>query len=280
MTVNELFHRLRAFLHDGANGLDGTQAIQGAVNQTLSDLHTIAPPHAKTARASFSFTAPKTVDIGVTTGSNLFTVFSPDDEDAYCTIRIDGDTAPNTIIGSGEMLHPFAGQTGTVAATVFHDAIPIPAQYQEIVFPLRDIDKNWSALFPGPRVTRKTNGEPEWAWVDGNASGQSPFAPLILCVNTLPNGLKRYQADAVLAPKRITLEDMADGTVPVPLPPEHIDAFLIPAAIGALARTPWWKNESRIASAIQSGDAAISNYSLVVQYPSTPANRVGTPYGY
>ena len=283
MNVPELVNRLSKDLKTESAGnlsLSSMQQVNGAINQVLQTLWDLSPVSARKIKTVVAFTAPKTISIGVTAGSTAFTGWTPSDEDMYCSINIDGDGMTNEISGSATLLLPYAGTTGTKTATVFHDSVAVPSNYQEIVFPLLDVDDRYSPLLPGPVVSDKQTGEPEWAWVDDNASGVNPTAPAVISLNTLPTALKRYQFLALLSPPRVTLPNMTESTAVVPMRYEHIESRLIPAVRGKLAGTDLWRNEATRQNAIKEGEQAIASYSLVPQHNSTPDNRVGTPYGW
>lgn len=283
MKVPELVNRLMRDLKTESAGnlsLAGIQEMNGAINKALQELHDLAPVSSKKTKTVLAFTAPKTISIGVVNGSTDFTVFSPLDEDFYCTVLIDGDSTPNEIAGDGVLLLPYAGSTGTKSATLWHDSIRVPSDYQEIIFPLVDVSDRDSFLSQGPVVSDKRTGEPEWAWVSDNASSRNPDSPMVLSVNTLPGSLYRYQLDAILAPPRITIADMTDSSAVVPMRYEHIESRLIPVIRGELATTEMWKNPETRKTAIDKGEKALAGYQLVPQVQSTPDNRVGTPYGF
>ena len=256
------------------------QEVQDATNASLQLIHDIAPVHSKKTRIAVSFNPPKSITIGVTNGSNAFTGWTPDDEDAHCSIQIDGDAAINEIVGEASLLLPYAGATGTVAATVWNDAAAVPSQYAEIIFPLVSQEKSRLDLNVGPPVRDKHAATPEWCWMDDNASSQLPWASAIICLNSLPSGLLRYTCEAIMAPIRINLRDLLDKTANIPMRGEHIESRLLPMVRGRLAGSEIWRNDKTRDKAITDGDAAIASYSLTPQYQSTPSNRVGTPHGF
>lgn len=254
------------------------QEVQDAANHALQILHDIAPVHSKKARASVTFFEPKTISLSVTKDSYDFTGWTPSGDDLFCSIVIDGDESRNEIIGTGSLLLPYLGTTGTKTATVYHDAAAIPNTYAEIVLPLVDMDGDPLPV-ASPERDKKT-GDPDWMWVEDNASSQLTEYGSVILLNTLPGRTIRYTFDAILAPIRMNLRDFTNSTVAIPLRAEHIESRLLPVTRGLLAGTDIWRNDNTRARAMTMMDYALESYRAVPQYQYTPINTVGTPCGF
>jgi hypothetical protein len=259
------------------------QTVQDCINAALQKLHDYAPDHSKTVPVALSLAAPTAITIGVTQGLTTFTGYSITSDDQYCTIRIDGDGVDNQVIAAGTLLHPYAGTTGTVTATIYHDAIALDETYATIVSNPRHLDTNLElgqGHYPDRHrlAYRLAVGEPESWLVEANAYGS---VRAIFRVDRLPLALIRLKAKALLAPPRVSFTDTIDATVDIAMRVEHIESYLLPMIRGLLAETSLWRDVLTRKRAMDKGDNAALEYNVMVPKSlTTPSNTVGTPEGY
>lgn len=264
---------------------DARLELLDAINGGLQRLHDLAPPHSKVASGSVALGAPLPVTLELTQGSSEFTGDILGDDDLYCTIRIEGDPVDNQVVGDGFLLHPYAGETGSRNAIIYHDAALIPEPYSEIISRPRiletrrllDHDSNRNNWQQWDRCVT----EPTKYWVEENAVNRNSPAPSILRVDSLPDRAYRLEMNVLIAPERVTFEDLLTATRNIPLREENIESYLLPIARGRLTHSELWRDkEQRQAVRDEAADAESRYLLLVPKTNATPANRVATPCGY
>lgn len=263
---------------------DARLEILDAINGGLQKLHAIASHESKITTASIYLAAPSIVSLGLTNGSATVTghTFTPDD--LYRTIRIDGDPVDNQIVSESELLHPYAGITGTVSATIYSDAATVPEPYDELVgnpFILelhRELVPHQPVIDPfAPRRI----GEPEFYHVEANARNQNPPAPSVIRFNSLPTIAYRLSAKFTLAPSRVSFSDLLAPGADIPLRDEHIELYLLPVSRGILSASDRWKNPDTRSSVASLGDRAAADYEILVPRTlATPTNIARTKRGF
>jgi hypothetical protein len=260
------------------------QQIVDCVNASLQRMHDLAPDHSKVTAISLTLNEPKQITIGVTQGGHAFTGYVATDTDLYCTIKIDGDDVENQIVGAGEFLQPYAGQTGTVNATIYYDAVALPNEYSSIASNPRYAN-NHIELLQGhfPRRSRLLQrfaiGEPEYWMMEANAQ-QDDFRS-VFRVDRLPTSAIRLKATARIAPPRIRFLDTLAASTMIPIRPEHVESYLLPMVRGMLSETSLWKDKETRATASKRGEEVEARYEMMIpKQISTPSNTVGTPIGY
>jgi len=269
---------------------DARLEMVDAINSSLQKMDALAAPHSKQRPAAFSAAAPTTISIGVTAGSTEITGYTF--TTTYCTIRIDGDEIDNQIVGATTLRHPYAGETGTVSAVIYGDALLVPSTIAEIATDFfiletrsrvsQDFSRTIGTLDAGHHQnTQKRTGRPDRWWMEANAANQGADVPSVIRFNTLPDRAYRMQADVVMAPLRVTFADLMDSDAALAMRPEHVESFLLPICRGALAASSMWANPDEKASAKSESEDALQRYSILAPKTlSTPANRVGTPKGF
>jgi hypothetical protein len=258
-----------------------------AINGTIQQVNSLAPFHSRITTAALELAAPVSVTLAVEKGSNQFTGYLATDADLYCTIRIDGDGdgADNQLTGSGDLLFGYAGETGTVQATIYHDALTLPQTIAEITGQPMLIENRTELIQDAGRemrgYQRRAVETPRYWWVEPNAMISNPPSPAIFRVNSLPPVLTRIEVEVLASPARIRLEDMLAGDVSIPFRDDVIESYLLPITRGVLAESELWRNNDTRTSAIKRGESALSAYAtLTSAFLTTPEHRCGTPRGF
>lgn len=261
---------------------DARLELVDAINGGLQKIHSLAPQVSKETTGGISVAAPVTVSIGVTNGSVEITGhdFSPDE--FYRTIRIGGDDIDNQIVGINQLLHPYAGATGTASATFYGDAVSVSEPYDELVGDpliletqtrLTNAGRNW----PCKKQVRR----PEFYHVEANALNQNAPAASVIRFDSLPDRLYRMEAKFTLAPARVTFADLLAPGADIPMRAEHVEVYLLPIARSILANSALWKNPATKASARADGtNAEITYEALTPKTLATPNNKVRTKRGW
>jgi hypothetical protein len=262
--------------------VDARLEILDAINGGLQALHSIASDGSKTTLGSIPLVAPISVSIAVTNGSaDLEEVFET--SYLYRTIRIDGDSIDNQIVGQSKLLHPYAGSTGTVSATIYCDAVAMPEPYGEMVGDPRILEtgtilRNFRY---NPLSRLKQVFRPSYYFVEANARNQNTYAPAVIRFDTLPDKAYRLEVEFTFAPARVSFADLLSSGADVPIRAEHVESYLLPIARGILTGSSLWNNPKTRADARNDAEAAKSAYrALIPRHLSTPNNRVGTKKGF
>ena len=259
-----------------------------AINGSLQKLHSLAPHHSKISVGSIRLAAPSTVSMGVTEGSNEFTIYAAVSADFGCTIRIPGDDIDNQVVDSNELLHPYAGPTGTVQAGIYHDAAILPEPYAELITRPQILETRRFLTHDRQRsawnLTEQQRAvcEPRFFCVEPNARNNNPASPGIFRVDSLPGRSYRLEMQVLLAPARISFTDLLAGSgTAIPLRDEHIEGYMLPIARGMLTSSKLWRDKGTKADVRAEASEAERGYAIFIsQTLATPANRVGTPVGF
>lgn len=255
-----------------------------AINGGLQKLHALAPTHSKITTGSIALAAPLTISIGVTTGSADITGYSFTADQLYDTIRIAGDDIDNQVVGATQLLHPYNGGTGTVAATLYCDGVAIPEPYEEMVGDPRILETGRDLhhhKINSVTWHRKNVAEPCFYWLEANSRNQNSPAPSVLRLDRLPDRAYRLQSQFLLAPARITFSDLLAPGAAIPLRDEHVESYLLPVCRAILTGSRLWRDPATKTAVKNEGESAEEKYRVFASTTlATPANEVGTPYGY
>lgn len=280
----------------GGNGLvelepDVLLEITDAINGGLQQMHALASYESKIITGSLAVAAPMPIALGVTNGSTTITGQTFTGSQLFGTIKITGDPIDNQITGPTQILHPYSGATGTVAATIYFDGVAVNEPYDELVGDPRILEtgrslvhfrEKWDRLGPFKQV-----GCPISYHVEANARNRNSLAPSVIRFNTLPDKAYRMEAQFTISPIRITTSDLTpneddayDQGANIPLRDELIETYLLPIARGILSSSERWKTANK-ESAREDAQSAASKFSaLVPRHLATPHNSVVTRYGY
>jgi hypothetical protein len=280
-----------------ANGFTALDAdarleILDAINGGLQTIHALAPHESKTTVASLYLAPPAALTLGVTQGSAAITGHEFTADQLYCTIRLDGDGIDNQVISQTELLHPYAGPTGTVSATVHADAVIVPEPYDELVGNpwILETRRELQSIAPGAlqmgywgdHARQRDIGEPRFYHLEPNARNQNPPAPSVIRFDTLPETSYRMQARFTIAPARVAFADLlSPESSELPMRSEYIEAYLLPVCRGLLSTSLLWKSPDSRTTATTYANEAKARYSeLVPRTLSTPRNTARTKAGF
>ena len=262
---------------------DIRQEILDAINGSLQKFHSLAPPSTKEVQAGIFLPAPKSLTLTVTNGSTTIEGGDFVADEYYRTLRIDGDTIDNQPMGLNELLHPYAGESGQVSATLYGDAISVPKLYTELISQhLKNLDTDTlithALTWPD---SPKSVGRPDFFVVEPNARNRNPDSPAIIRFDCLPDRLYRLQGAFSIAPVRVVYSDLLTPGVDLPIRDEWIESCLLPIARGSMTSCRLWRDEQTKAKARD--EATEAERRLDTLYPmtlATPNNHVGTPLGF
>ena len=226
--------------------------------------------------------------MGVTEGSTEFTSYAAVAADFGCTIRIPGDDIDNQVVDSNELLHPYAGPTGTVDAVIYHDGAMLPEPYAELISRPKILETRNFLTHDRTRSSwnlteqQREIGEPRFFCVEPNARNNNPSSPGVFRVDCLPGRSYRLEMTVLLAPARISFTDLLAGSgTSIPLRDEHIEGYLLPIARGLLTSSRLWRDKEEKAAVRTAAETAENGYAIFIsQTLATPNNVVGTPCGF
>lgn len=263
--------------------VDIRQEMLDATNGGLQRMHALAPAESKITTGSIPLAAPETISIGVTNGSTEITGYDFENGQYYRTIRIDGDSIDNQVMGANELLHPYGGTTGTVSAILYGDAVSIVEPYDELVGDPRVLETDTRLTHFKREWCRQQRpiGHPKYYHVEANARNQNSTAPSVLRVDHLPNQLYRLEGKFTLAPARITFSDLLAPGADIPLRDELVEVYLLPIARSLMTTCRLWRDKSTITKVNNEAEAAEQKYeALTPKTLATPNNRVRTKRGW
>jgi hypothetical protein len=264
---------------------DARLELLDAINGTIQLVNSLAPFHSRITTAALELGAPVTVTLEVEQGSNQFNGYLATEADLYCTVRIDGDGVDHQITGTGDLLFSYAGNSGVVQATIYHDAMTLPQNIAEITGKPMLINDGTELTQDAGREMRgyrqRVVERPRYWWVESNAMISNPPVPAIFRVNSLPPTFTRIEVEVLASPQRISLEEMLSVDAAIPFREDVIESYLLPIARGALAESELWRKSETRASAMKKADLALSSYAaLASSFLATPEHRLGTPHGF
>lgn len=264
-----------------------------AANAGLQRLYNALPTYFKEQTQGFVLPAPlAVVGIGVTQFGKFVTGITFTDAQFGQTIVLQGDAGWNQIIGENELLNPYMGDTGTVPAMIYGNAIhsdtyPLdriignPQFANQNLFPLStfSIVAASTGAMNSPWWWAQQIGFPQvwWPQVFGNSQGKQP----IMVLRFAPAPQQAYALNVRIGfwPKRITLADYANNSQ-LPVPDQFVEKCLLPMCVEELMTTEVWAgrpDDDRVAKAGQDGEQyARLQYGQV----GSPANQVFTPLGF
>lgn len=266
--------------------------IMEAGTAALQRLYNALPTYFKEQTQGFVLPAPLAITgVGVTQFGKTVTGYTFTEAQFGMTVVLDGDPGWNQIIGTDELLNPYMGSTGSVAGTIYGNAI------HSDTFPLDRIIGNPQFanqnLFPVSSFTIATAngyGQSPWLWyqqvglpnvwwtqVFGNSQGKKPI--MVLKFAPAPDQAYAVNVRMGFWPRRLTLTDYDDNT-DLPVPDQFIEKALIPMALQEFMSSPAWLGKNDEAAVAARGDAGERFAKLQLGQIGSPANRVGTPPGF
>ena len=260
--------------------------ILDAINSGIQRLNALSSHESRTTLAAFYLAAPSTITLGVVNGSAAIDGHSFVADDLYRTIRIDGDGIDNQVISADELLHPYTGETGTVSATIYSDAVTVPEPYDELVGAIRIVETRQDLILDALAWETRWNqtrrvGDPERYSIEPNARNQTPPAPTVIRFDRLPGTARRLQAKFTLAPARVTFSDLLSSGADLPLRAEHVEIYLLPVARGILSTSDKWKNADIRATVAKNAEKAEMDYeNRIPRTLGTPRNLARTRTGF
>ncbi|MFT4175014.1 MAG: hypothetical protein QM627_00015 [Luteolibacter sp.] len=263
---------------------DDRLVLVDAMNAGFQRYHALSPDNTKITTGALFLPGPKTVTLEVEQGSPVFSGYAAALEDLYCTVRVDGDGIDNQMVSDTELLHPYAGPSGTVNATIYGDASALfepviglasnPRVLESGRLLLQDAAKTVEAK----TMTQKPLREPWCWWTENNGRVSGPVAPSIFRVDSLPPSALRIQGTFYMGPLRLNITDLTDNDAAVLFREDTLESTLIPLIRGELAASPLWRLDATRADAIKRATEWVG----ITDIPqlSVPANRAGTPKGF
>ena len=208
-------------------------------NEALEAAFNILPPKYSEAAEGFDVRAPEDITLTLTATSKTVSGYTFSPYQIGCSVVITSDNIVNTVTASDTMLLA-AGVTGSVAARIYYDAIPMTAGIRKLVSDPMIAPTN--ANITGAKLTRwephtaqgfsrpwnigshiyllstYNPGSPQLYYISGNRSSRprelgQPIA--LINVWPMPTSAHRLSIEAQWSPTRLT---MSDWTSPVEMP--------------------------------------------------------------
>jgi hypothetical protein len=263
-----------------------------AANTGLQRLYNALPVYFKELTQGFLLPGPRTISTVVTQHSKTVSANTFSREEIGRSVQLDGDQNWNQILGPGQLLNPYMGSSGTVAGTVYGNAV-----YSD-VYPLDRIIGNptfpaqpgfpinrWQLGQMGTNggvsglIAQQSIGTPCAWWVQtfGNSQGHSPSVVLRFA----PAPSQAYAVDVRMGywPKRLTLADYQNNTELV-VPPQFIESALIPMCIDAFMSSPAYVTKGDEEMLMQRAERGEQFLRQQPGQVGAPNNRIYCPIGF
>ncbi len=295
MTTVQLFHRIARRARGGDfTKLSMTEQtdLAEAANAALQRLYNALPTYFKEQTQGFVLRGPISITgIGVTKYARTVTAHAFSSDQFGQTVVLDGDAGWNQIIGEDELLNPYMGETGTVNATIYGNAL------HSTTYPLDRIignpkfaNQGQAPFFNSEIVTVGAQAQGQWLWqqsvgvpqvcwpqVFGNSQGKSP----IMVLRFAPAPGQDYAVNVRIGfwPKRLTLADY-DAATTLVVPPQFVDSALIPMCLQEFMSSPAWQvrgDELAIDARGERGELFAKNQPGTI---TNATNRLYTPPGF
>lgn len=294
ITAVQLFSRIARRARNGGDFtklslLEQMDLIEAA-NSGLQRLYNSLPVYFKELTEGFVLPGPTSLSGVVVTqysktvGPNTFTKAQ-----IGRTVRLDGDGQWNQVVDTDTLMNPYMGSTGTVAGTIYGDAIWSDSYpFDRIIGNPRFSNQG---LYPiNPMNSMRSNGQGSWFWQQsigtpqtwwvqtfGNSQGNSPY--VVLKFAPVPDQAYPLNIRMALWPKRLTLRDYQNNSNIV-VPPQFIESALIPMCIAAFMGSPAWEKRGDEKDVLQRAFDGETFLRLQPGQVGAPNNGVYTPIGF
>jgi len=283
MTVIELFHRLGRKARGGdftKLSLTEQTDLAEAANAAIQEVYSLLPAGHRELTEGFILPGPQAVSAGVTQNSatlatNVFTTAQ-----IGRSVALGSDENWNRVLDTNRLLNPYLGASGTVAGTVYGDAVFSERYPFERIIGNPHFPRLQLVPVAGESMAwSKEIGEPRYWWLQnmGNSQGNKPF--LVLRFSPAPERTMTINVRISYAPKRLTLADY-DNATDLTVPDQFIETALIPLGLQALSMTPVWDtrgDELRFEAAAERGRKFLRTQPANL---ATPQRRCYTPRGF
>jgi hypothetical protein len=222
MNTLNFLQRLQPFLRGGDVALvniTSRLAVVNAINEALTKWTAAAPAGQRQMPGYASFPAPTQVTgISVTYNSRTISGGGFTAADVGKTVILAGDDVPHVLTSTTTLRIPYGGTTGTKTGTLYSDAFPLPAGFENFAGPVwleaaaerRPLpvvqDLRHSRWFSN--ATTPVLGDPEGYGIEiGNTvAGTAPAA--IMRLYPTPSVLQRLSFDYQGKPQAWTMTDL------------------------------------------------------------------------
>lgn len=311
MTTVEFANHLSlhcAFDDPGEAPVAQAQELALVMTQAMERWFELAPAHYRRTTVTQRQPAMETLEIEIANGSSD-TIGAPFPlTDRGSTIFVGSDPRPNEITSPSTLLYPYAGDGGTVSATIYHNCIAFPdflvervVTHPEVVTAMGNIYQ-MTPLAAGSRTFRLPAAPGEFAapgdfrvWANRAATPTHYWLEAIggshqvehdgvfqLRVWPLPTSEFMVQMDAEILPLAYRVADLVAPSV-LPVPDSLSHRTLIPLARGILADSPIFDLERHGGSIPQlrgAGERAETQIRNLAGTWIPTEQRGGTPRGW
>lgn len=222
-------------------------------------------PEAFAGQVGAIIAPPTTCTITAINGSPMVTITGYPYDARGRSLQVGGQyyQVAITAVGATELVEPWPGTTGNFPATIYGDAIEIVSTFHHL---LGDVMVQGSGpLFAAPdrmtflnirdgtttgdygmrgAVARSPNSPntPEAYWVEEAylATGTKRYIRLA----PFPRSSARMNYTVEYKPREISVADLSDATVVLPVPGDFVDSIFVPIVLQRWTGSPWFRNES------------------------------------
>lgn len=302
ITTFQLAQRVaqRMFGQDSARlPITKAEDLRDALNFGLDEFAKALPDHRKIRPMPAVLDEPRAITLNVTAGSATVSIATALPFGAYTVaadligrgLVIAGMPNVNRLISSTAMLMPYLGATGSVAATVYADGVPLPARVERVasgVAWLREGSSDARELrhhadFPRTSAyasSGSATGDPSVWWVEPVGGTDAQDVKLVLRVWPLPTTRGTLIMSAMQFAAPVTMDDLHITTRALPVDEMEL-GFLAAICASHLLGSPGLRSDIKASQIETAADRArLMLAARANNNPSGEPNRYGTPDGY
>lgn len=287
---------------------DAALDVLSAMNAGLNAFYGAMPGVYKRTTLSHTIRAPR--DLSVIFQEQFSRLVANDtftNRDQGCTVRFGDGSSDNIVTGPNSLLDNYLGQTLTVPATLFSDAIPIQDVIERVIGHLRLYDKSRNQPTPLIRDERLRSGRTwrrwsdsewgdDWYWPDCGTLGsigrpryyyldpmgvsQGAEPEFLLRVAPLPDIDYTIRMEAELSTERLVFADIATTARTINVGNAYIDDILIPLCEAELITSALWRDKDKVQSVLDRQEKAMEKMGRIPSDVGPSVNCVGTPRGF
>lgn len=286
MTTFELAERLARRLKKGSLSALSVAAVQDiveAINTGLQECYELLPSWQRRTTLSVELPAPATISTAATNGAVAVTAATFSAAQIGRSVVLATDPNWNQVASTAALLDKFQGTTGTVAGTVYGDAIYNSLAYLDgFAGHPRFADDARQELLPfNARLAglAGASGLPQYYWTEPAAASLGTSPAVYLRVYPAPSRAYVLRVEAEFRPALISYTNLHQAST-IPLADQLLHRALIPLCEVRLLRSPEWAADGKARLVLTDAEGARSFLTNQRASAALPANRIFTPAGY
>lgn len=282
--------------------------VLSAINAGLNSFYRNAPGIYRRTTLSHTVRAPRAVSVvfleqySRLVGNDTFEA-----RDQGCTVRFGDGSADNIVTGPNSLLDNYLGETLSLDATLYADAVPVQDVIERIIGHVRLYDRARTSPTPLTRheglrgglgqrrrigdrddlenintidgITAGAIGRPRYYYLDPMGASQGAEPEFLLRLAPLPDLDYTIRMEAELSTQRIIFSDLTVAREIV-VGSSYIDDILIPLCEAELVTSSFWRDKTQVQLIQTKAEKALAKMGAIPSDVGPSSNLVGTPAGF